>query len=477
MARFRIPYGRPIALGIAAFALSIGGVIGREVEPLDSIDPEAKSDSTKQTSLSDWFSKGHFSGLWRTQAMATLHQAPLSDNWASGTAFRLHYATADFRGWYVSVIGQFGYALASSDLTGVDELTGQRARFELHMFDIQDPTNRKDFDRLENLTLNKRFKHGELVMGRYSFESPFVNGQDTRLKANAFSGVTGNMRIGARHQHTFTGALMHGISPRGTIKWFGLGESLGLLDNGLRPDGEPAAYKDHLHTPGMAILGWNHKSRAYEAEAWHYHADGLFMHTYARFTKDLSKDKGLNIGIEAVYQQKHRNGGSEAYEHRYYFNEAPAFLLGNRIRKENPRFGIETASLISIGDGTYLFPREWGRERFFTSVPRARVEGLGRFTEVSLQVDTRLRENIKVLLTLAYLDVADSDNTLWNKYSLVDHYLVNGEMQLDGNRFMKNTSFRFIAAAHYPSSGGFSPDDLYYKAEFVHFSLQMDLHF
>lgn len=438
---------------------------------------EACCDSTDSNTLSDWFSRGSFGGLWRTQAMGTFHQAPLSDNWASGTAFRLHYHTAEFKGWYVSVVGQFGYALASSDLSGVDELTGQRARFELHMFDIEDPTNRKDFDRLENLTLTKRFEHGEVVMGRYSFDSPFVNEQDTRLKANAFSGVTGHYSVGKNRNHDLVGAYIYGISPRGTIRWFDLGQSLGLLDNGLRPDGSEAEYKNHVHSRGMVILGYKYHQKRFETEAWHYHTDALLSHSYGRVTHDIGKKHHWNLGAEALYQQRLGNGGNDSFEHRYYFNDQAAVLVGSRVRYEASKSGFELATLNSIGDGTYLFPREWGRERFFTSVPRARVEGLGRFSEVSAQFDTHVRENIQLLVTLAYLDVPEANDALHNKYELVDHYLLNGEMRLDGRKFMRNTSFRMIAAAHVPTVSSVKPEDQYYKAEFVHFSFQMDVHF
>ncbi len=435
------------------------------------------TDSCHFRSLTDWFSKGHFGGLWRTQAMGTFHQAPLTDNWASGTAFRLHYETAQYRGWRVTVVGQFGYALASSDLSGVDELTGQRARFELHMFDIEDPTNRKDFDRLENLTLNKRWKTGEVIMGRYSFESPFVNGQDTRLKANAFSGFTAHQWLGKNKRSKVTGAFVRGISPRGTIKWFDLGNSLGLLDNGLRPDGQSANYKHTVSTKGMIIAGWQYEHQGAAAEVWHYHVDNLFMHTYGRMTHDLGKNNHWNFGVEALTQQKLASGGSTNYDSRYYYNDDAAVLFGSRLRHQRKKVGYEVASLSSIGNGTYLFPREWGRERFFTSVPRARVEGLGKFTEVSVQFDATVEETYEFIVTLAYLDVPDIHQAQHNKYSLVDHYLVNGEVRIHGSGFLKNADFRFITAAHYPAGDGFSPNDLYYKAEFVHFSMQLDVHF
>lgn len=479
MARFRIPYSRSIAIGFTSalgLILTASTAVPAAEVPVSDTTLTYPADC-RFTSFSDWFNKGHFSGMWRTQSMATLHQKPLDDHWAIGTAFRLHYHTAHYKGWYITVVGQFGYALGSSKLAQVSELTGQRARFELQMFDIEDPTNRKDFDRLENLTLSKDFKHASVTAGRYSFESPFVNGQDTRLKANAFSGFTGHVNIGKAHHHKLQGAYVYGTSPRGTIRWFGLGESLGLLDNGLRPDGEKAEYAEEVQTNGMLIAGWEHAQGPIQAEVWHYHADNLFNHSYGRLTYALGKTHALNFGIEGVYQARSGEGGSTDVHHRYYFNTAAAGLVGARIRYERKQSGFEIASLSSIGDGTYLFPREWGRERFFSSVPRARVEGLGKFNDIALQFDVKPNDQLMLILTLAYLDAPPLDDYIHNKYSLIDHYLLNSELRYAGSGFLKNTDFRLIAAAHYPSGENFAPNDLYYKAEFVHLSFQMDMHF
>lgn len=409
--------------------------------------------------------------------MGTFHEEGLSDHWASGTAFRLHYVTSSLRGWSIGVAGQFGYALAMSDLEGVDQLTGQRARFELHMFDIEDPTNRKDFDRLENLTLNKTWKRGAVMFGRFSFDSPFVNGQDSRLKANAFSGLTGRFFLDKHFKHTLTAAAITGISPRGTVRWFGLGEGLGLLDNGLRPDGQHADYEHHTTTHGLFILGYQHHGKTQESELWYYHADRIFNHTYLRTTRDFGKNNAWNLGLEGLIQSKLGDGGNADYSKRYYFNDDPAVLVGGRIHHTTGKFGYELAGLISVGNGTYLFPREWGRERFFTSVPRARVEGLGRFQEYAVQFDACPTARVKTFLTMAYVNVDDAEHPLHNKYQLIDHYLINGEVRVQGSKILENCDFRFIAAAHYPAKGDFTAQDLYYKAQFIHLSAQMDMHF
>ena len=479
MARFRIPHGRSAFIALAA---TLGLIIAAANTAHATETPEKDSTLTsppdcKFTSFSDWFNKGHFSGMWRTQSMATLHQKPLDDHWAIGTAFRLHYSTAHYKGWYVTVVGQFGYALGSSKLAQVSELTGQRARFELQMFDIEDPSNRKDFDRLENLTLSKDFKHASISAGRYSIESPFVNGQDTRLKANAFSGFTGHVNLGKAHNHKLEGAYVYGTSPRGTVRWFGLGESLGLLDNGLRPDGEKAEYAEETHTNGMYMAGWVHSHGRVQTEVWQYYADNLFAHSYGRLTYDFGENKSFNLGLEGVYQERAGEGGSADEQTRYYHNAAAVGLIGARIRYERKQSGFELASLSSIGDGTYLFPREWGRERFFSSVPRARVEGLGKFNDIAVQYDVKPNDHLLLIFTLAYLDAPPVEDHLHNKYSLIDHYLFNSELRYVGTGFLKNTDFRLIAAAHYPSGESFTPNDLYYKAEFVHLSFQMDMHF
>lgn len=373
--------------------------------------------------------------------------------------------------------GQFGLVIASSDLTQADELTGRRARFELHMFDIEDPTNRKDFDRLENLFIAKRWRWGEVELGRFSFDSPFVNGQDSRLKANAFSGGEFNLVLDAKQRHHLKGAYIHGMSPRGTIEWYSLGHSLGLLDNGLLPNGEPAEYEDHVHTDGLYIAGYTMNRRKLDAEAWYYYADNLFQQAYARSDWHPDKKHRWNFGAEVLWQTKVGQGGHPDEEFTYYHNENDAVLVGGRVRYEYGDHGVELAGLGSVGNGTYLFPREWGKERFFTSVPRARVEGLGRFTELAVHYDYRFSKSWHGGLTIANLDAPSSADFLYNKYSLIDHYLINADVEWHGSDFWENLTVRFITVAHYPENNEVAPEDEYYKAEFLHFTLQADLSF
>ena len=478
MARIRLPYRRSVAFGVATAALIVWlSASSFEAGCTEPDHPTAPADSSGIKSLAQWFREGHFGGMWRTQIMGTFHEEGLSDHWASGTAFRLHYVTSSLRGWSIGVAGQFGYALALSDIEGADQLTGQRARFELHMFDIEDPTNRKDFDRLENLTLNKTWKRGAAMFGRFSFESPFVNGQDSRLKANAFSGLTGKVFLDKRFHHMVTAAVITGISPRGTVRWFGMDEGLGLLDNGLRPDGLSADYEHRLQTRGLIVVGYQHFGKELDTEIWYHHADNLFAMTYGKTSVHFGNSDEWNLGLEGLVQSKLGNGGSEHYEHRYYYNDDVAILAGGRLHRTTGKLGYELAGLFSVGSGTYLFPREWGRERFFTSVPRARVEGLGQFQEIAAQVDVCPTSRVKTLLTLAYVNVDDKSDALHNKYSLIDHYLINGEVQVKGGKILENCDFRFIAAAHYPADGNYTAQDLYYKAQFLHLSAQMDMHF
>jgi hypothetical protein len=409
--------------------------------------------------------------------MATLHEGALTDHWASGTAFRLHYQTAEWRGWSVVVGGQFGYALASSDLEGSDDLSGRRARFELHMFDIEDPTNRKDFDRLENLFLAKRWRWGEVEVGRFSFDSPFVNGQDSRLKANAFSGAEFNFVLDRAQHYHLRGAWIYGTSPRGTVEWFELERSLGLLDNGLSPTGAHAEYEDRVHSDGLFILGATLDRRKLAGEAWYYYTENVFQQAYARADWHPDKKHHWNFGAELLWQSKVGEGGNPHEEFRYYHNDNDAVLVGGRVRYEYGQHGIECAGLGSIGNGTYLFPREWGKERFFTSVPRARVEGLGKFTELAVHYDCRFSKALTGGLTIAHLDGPSSNDFLYNKYSLIDHYLINADVEWHGSDFWENLTVRFITVAHYPEDNEIAPEDEYYKAEFLHFTLQADLSF
>jgi hypothetical protein len=99
----------------------------------------------------DAFRKGHFSGHFRAYNMVTDNARMLSDYHAFAAGGGLHFKTAEWKGLQIGIGGVFHFNLLSSDLGRRDSLSGGANRYEIGLFDVEDPENRYDLDRIEEL--------------------------------------------------------------------------------------------------------------------------------------------------------------------------------------------------------------------------------------------------------------------------------------------------------------------------------------
>ena len=70
----------------------------------------------------------------------------------------LKFETAKFHNFQFGVSGFYIFNIGSSDFTKDDSLTGQFNRYEIGLFDVEDPANKKDLDRLEELYLKYKIE-------------------------------------------------------------------------------------------------------------------------------------------------------------------------------------------------------------------------------------------------------------------------------------------------------------------------------
>ena len=98
--------------------------------------------------------------------MATINEGALSDYSAWGTGAGIGYESAVLRNLQFGVSGFFIHNLASSDLTKRDPLTNAPSRYELSLFDVENPENKNDLDRLEELFIRYHYKKSQLTYGK-----------------------------------------------------------------------------------------------------------------------------------------------------------------------------------------------------------------------------------------------------------------------------------------------------------------------
>jgi hypothetical protein len=163
------------------------------------------------------------------------------------------YETGPWKGIQLGISGYAIYHLSSSNLSDIDPLSNQPNRYELGLFDVENPANKNELDRLEDLYLKYSKNRLSMKLGKQHIRSPFINPQDGRMRPTLVEGLLMDYRFKSKVQLNV--GLIHRISPRSTVHWHGIGESMGLYGVGVNPDGTKSNYKGNMPESGIAFLG------------------------------------------------------------------------------------------------------------------------------------------------------------------------------------------------------------------------------
>ena len=343
--------------------------------------------------------------------MFTDNQVELSDYYALAGGGGIRYETAPYHGLQFAVSGFYIFNLASSDLGIPDSLSGSKSRYELGLFDLEDPENKKDLDRLEEFYLKYTKSKSSITLGRQLINTPFINLQDGRMRP---TGVESAWLVSEDIKNTkLEGGLLWAISPRSTVRWYYIGESIGLYGGGSDVDGSPSLYPGHTESHYVATLGVHRSflNEKIKAHVWDFYVDNLF--NSAMFQADVTiplnnKRHEALLGVQAISQVGVGNGGNDTTGYKYVPDNHQSQVYSARlgIKKDANRWYLNYTHITD--QGRYLMPREWGRDPFYTFIPRERNEGLGGVNAFTTKYTHHWIKNRVSLTTMAgYFDLPE----------------------------------------------------------------------
>lgn len=207
--------------------------------------------------------------------MATNNTGELSDYYAWAAGGWLYFRSAPWHGLSLGIGSAFNFNLFSSDLSRRDSATGAVNRYEIGLFDVENPRNRRGLNRLEELWLRYQWRKSHLTVGKQLLQSPLINHQDGRMRPTAEAGAWwewnewNNIKI--------EGGLLWRISPRSTVRWYTVGESTGLYPRGINPDGSASGYSGNLKSHGIGLLGISLKPHEHlTLQVWEQYVERIF---------------------------------------------------------------------------------------------------------------------------------------------------------------------------------------------------------
>lgn len=368
---------------------------------------------------------GTFEGHFRSYTMATINHARNPDYFAQGVGGGLAYYSPVIKRFQVGLSGFLIYNLHSSSLTNGN---GYSNRYELALFDITDPENREDLDRLENLYIRyyiEKSSHASFVqLGKFHLNTPLMNMQDSRMRPNLQEGIWSEVTINKSLQ--IKGGWLWETSPRSTIRWYGIGESVGLYGNAKAIDGSAAEYYGHVNSRGIGIanIAWT-PIKDFTYQVWNYYADNLFniVLQKAELKKQVNAST-LFAGAQHLWQHS-TSPDDIAVSSQYIGPEEKSHVVSLRVGISHSPKDIWSINYTRItSHGRFLFPREWGTETLYTYISRERNEGSGDVHAWMIE-NNRLfgKENNLVLQAMAGIyKMPAVDNFELNKYSMPSYY-------------------------------------------------------
>lgn len=410
----------------------------------DSLHTSRQSDTTIRRTLGKDLRFGHFEFHTRSFLMGTVNRGVLSDYSTMAVGAGLGYYSPSWKGFHVGLSGFFVFQVFQDNIYEKDPVTGKSNRYEILMFDINDYHNTHDLDRLEELFISYENKGFTAILGRQKFESPLLNGQDNRMRPNVFSGISLNYKV---KNWEFLANWFNQVTIRGTVDWYSIQSSLGVYSTGRNPLESTESYKGNIHSYGIGVTGVKHQTKNWKNQIWNYNADNIFNTTFARseyaFTK---KNWRFLTGIEGFYEAPLNNGGNADQTKTYLLKNERAFGVGARLGFKVKGHQL-TFNYLGISNiGRFLFPREWGREQFFASLPRERFEGAGDVNALTVKYRYTIpKKNFYVELGANYTDNIQYTDIDLNKYGLTSYYHFTGTLDYKFKGYLDGLELKFLA--------------------------------
>lgn len=451
---------------LAIYALFLTGIIHaqhQETGEKPSVYQGLKNQTEDSTTLLYAFKHGDHHGHFRYFFMATDNESGLTDYYANAVGGGLHYNTAKFHGFQFGISGFYIFNLYSSNLVNVDPTTGQSNRYEIGLFDQEDPTNHKDIDRLEELYLKYYFKKAQLTVGRQLINTPFINLQDGRMRPTGVEGFW--LESGDLKNTKIVGGYLYSISPRGTTKWFDADESIGLFPSGVNPDGTKSHYHENLKSNGIGTLGIiNQTTKWLKLQAWDIYTENIFNTMLLQADVELKANKSAKIYTSGQFirQDAINYGGNEDQSKTYISKGAKSMSFGGRLGYKNEKWDVSMNFNHITDHGRYLFPREWGRDPFFTFLARERNEGVGNSTAIVAKASYSIpKYRLKTSLAAGHVEMPDVQNTALNKYGFPSYYQINADVRYSFSRMLKGLDLQLLVVAK------FNDGETYNNAKYV----------
>ena len=360
--------------------------------------------------------------------------------------------------------------VASSEIWEPDPKTGQGNRYETGLFDLLD-TKDRFFGKLETFSLEYSNQKFGIKAGRMGINSDWINAQDGRLSPTAVEGVNAWFAPDKNWKFSIWG--IGRMSIRGSSEWLSVGETVGVYPVGRTVSGKPAQYFGNTSSDWLGI--WEIDRKIGKDAKIHFSntvAQNLFSNYWLAYEKNRILEIGiLTLGLQGGFQHGLGEGGNPDPELRYKEPSDRNYAISGRIGWKNSRWITHINYTHVGGEGRWLSPREWGKDAWYTFIPRERNEG---FETVDALVGYGEYRFEKIPLSLyghlGFHWLPDTSDAAANKYNFPSYRQFNLGLKYQPKK-IKNLDIHLILMSKEAfDSEDLSTNQIYNKVEMLHFN-------
>ncbi len=347
-------------------------------------------------------------------------------------------------------------------------------RYEIGLFDIKQPSL-KSMGQITDLNVTGKFKKIEFQLGRFIPQNPFINAQDGRLRPTYIQGAKlayGYEFLPLRLNLIANLGIANQFLVRGSNQWSSINQSVGIYPVGVNTVGKAVNYLNAANSNNLLFFPSLHIVKSNEtylgtiatlvdsiklSRATVNSLNYNLVYLNSLFTTHLVELKGsmqVNRKIHrfrgpyGLFYTKstafsygfmwiHQNSNAPISELNYIDNQATSNVFSSMIslRKHDLSwdYQITAAATRITKDGRYLMPREWGRDPFYTFMPRERNEGFGDLTALTLEakIERSFFPNFINLKRLSFTlgfgnyQLPDVKDYFFNKYGMPSYQQLN----------------------------------------------------
>lgn len=412
----------------------------------------------------------------RSFFMSTINESELKDDYALASGFGLGVLTKPLYRFQIGLSGYFIYNVWSSNIYNVEPSTYQANRYEIGLFDVEAKQNAMELNRLEELYLKYSYRKNSLVVGKINLNTPFLNPQDGRMRPTLAEGAW--LQIKASKKMGFSGGWIWTVSPRSTVKWHSIANSIGVYPMGVNVDGSKADYNRNIvGNSGLALanLYYNLNAKT-RINIWNAFLENVMNTTLVEINTELNKSKfTINTGLQYLHQNAINNGGNADQSKTYITKGEQSNVISAHLGVKHKKLNTSLNYTHITGDGRYMMPREWGKESFYTFLNRERNEGFGNLHAIMTKTSFSITSKFQTAIGYGYYRLPDVKNYRLNKYGMPSYYQINAYATYDIGGLYNGLQLRVIAA--YKINAGTTYNNLKYvynKVNMINLNLILD---